>query len=404
MAKFFNNQDEHGRESRRRRRALPQPVKTGDSKSLPDLITLAKSDPKGFVEKAEKAISEGKLRLADMNLRDMQRGFKDIAIPDVRVQDPDGQQRAISASAFPLLTGLMVVAEINEGLAETASIGGELVTDFDDTKKVTVIDRVITLDTNVKRVDDGVGEYPEIGASEESYEVLSKHNGRKLSIAQALIDESDTPNIIERVNKLVEIMDSFTEEETLQAVCDQAGNGLRKRGSAAAALFSATANTPGTRAPLGNLVASNALASTASLDTARARLASFLTDRLKRSGIEWSRQVLLVPDALIGMAWKLTSSELQPGKANEVSSWGPRGPFRPRVLSSPKLDDISTSDWFMGDFAAQFRRKWKLRSEIVTLGMDTQRYLDSRIAFQMRIALDVGTNPVDYNRVVKNTA
>jgi len=71
------------------------------------------------------------------------------------------------------------------------------------------------------------------------------------------------------------------------------------------------------------------------------------------------------------------------------------------VVSSPKLDDYSTSAWYLGMFPRQFRRKWKLRAEYVTLGQDTESYLRSRIAFQMRVAWDCEIGAVDYVYVVQ---
>jgi len=60
------------------------------------------------------------------------------------------------------------------------------------------------------------------------------------------------------------------------------------------------------------------------------------------------------------------------------------------------MDDLSTSAWYVGAFKRQFKRKWKLRFEYVTLGQDTQAYLNSRIAFQARIAWDVEIGSTDY--------
>lgn len=393
----------------RKRPTLIHPVRLGETPNLGDMANRAKAEPKAFHDEFKTAVEKGEVSLRSVNLKDFHSAFKDVQIQAHETDENGRSTRAIMASAFPLLTGLMMVSEINDGLMEVEGISDQLVTDFEDKKKVTVIANLLTNDVNVDRVDEGK-EFPEIGASEESYEVLSKRNGRMLSITQEMIEENDVPNIVERVNKLVKIANSTVEEETLQAVCDvlsdgsTARNGLLKRGASAAALYSATANTPGTRVPSGNLVTSNALASTANLDTARTRLATFRDERGKRAAIPWSQIVLLVPDALLGIASKLLNSELEPGVENEVNNWGPRGRWRPRLLSTPKLDDLSTTTWFMGDFKSQFRRKWKIRFEPMTLGADTERFLRARIAYQARLAWDFGTNPIDYNRVVKNTA
>ena len=104
----------------------------------------------------------------------------------------------------------------------------------------------------------------------------------------------------------------------------------------------------------------------------------------------------------MGAAAKILNSELVPGVENEVSNWGPRGQYRPKLLSSPKLDDISTTAWYLGAFRRQFIRKWKLRFEYVTLSGDTKDFLERRIAFQARIGWDVEIGATDYVYVVQN--
>jgi hypothetical protein len=96
-----------------------------------------------------------------------------------------------------------------------------------------------------------------------------------------------------------------------------------------------------------------------------------------------------------------------PGVENEVSNWGPRGKWRitpERVISSPKLDDLSASAWYYGAPKRQFVRKWKLRMEYVTLGANTEEYLKRRVAFQARIAWDVEVGARDYVYWVQSLA
>ncbi|MFA7098196.1 MAG: hypothetical protein WC383_17150, partial [Gammaproteobacteria bacterium] len=171
------------------------------------------------------------------------------------------------------------------------------------------------------------------------------------------------------------------------------------------ALYSATANTPGTRAPSGTRKESNAFADYTDLEAARQLLATMKNERGRRIAVPRSQIALLVPDALIDKVARVLNSEMTPGVENEVSSWGPRGMFHvpiERVYSSPKLDDLSASAWYYGAFRRQFVRKWKMRYEIVTLGMDTQAYLNSQIAFQARIAWDCEVGATDYVYVVQN--
>jgi hypothetical protein len=258
------------------------------------------------------------------------------------------------------------------------------------------------------RVAEG-HDYPEIGAGEEKYSIASKRNGRRISITKDLIEKNDVPAIVGRINALAEIMSEFGEKQTLQRVCDLHGSAaspaepyVMHRNGAAATLYSATANTPSTRTPSGTRVNNNALVDGTDLDNARAVLAAMKNSRGERIAIPMSRCTLLVPDALAGAALKIMNSELEPGVENELNNWGPRGQYRPQLRSSPKLDDLSTSAWYLGDFKRQFRRKWKLRFEYVTLGADTESYLRSRVAFQARLAWDCEVGAVDYVYVVQS--
>jgi len=224
-----------------------------------------------------------------------------------------------------------------------------------------------------------------------------------------LLDD-DVADIVDRCNSLAEIAGSWLEEQTLSRVCDAHGSNtdaaaapyvLRPDG-AGTALYSATADTPGDQAPNGTRLTNNALVDEEDLESAREVLASMKDSRGKRVAMPMSRCVLLVPDALVGVASKIIRSEYVPGVENEVSNWGPRGLYQPRLISSPRLDDISTSAWYLGDFKKQFVRKWKLRMEYVTLSGDTQKFLDTRVAFQARLAWDVEVGARDYVYVVQS--
>jgi hypothetical protein len=119
----------------------------------------------------------------------------------------------------------------------------------------------------------------------------------------------------------------------------------------------------------------------------------------------WSDVILLVPYTLSGVAAKILGSELVPGVVNEIANYGPRGPWAmpmTRMLTSNLLDDLSTSAWYLGAFKKQFIRKTKADLELVTLGQNTQAYLDSEVAFQARASEDVEVGATDYVYVVQN--
>jgi hypothetical protein len=371
------------------------------------LRQLAQNEPAEFMRKAEALIEKGEFSWE--NVRSLPRLFNALCDVEVPAQIMlAGQQRAVMASAFPLLAGGLTVAGINAAYMAVPTIGEELVTDREDNKAVSIYASLLSEDTQVDTVKEGE-DFPEIGAGEEKYEIRHKRNGRRISITMETIEENDVANITSRINALGEIAGEFVEEQTLRRVCDIDGSGtspaepyvLRING-AGAALYQTDAD-PLSRLPsTGNRVTNNALEETPNLDTARARLAGMKNSRGKRISIPMASCTLLVPDALVGTASWIQGSLLEPGIENQQNNWGPRGKWRPRLLSSPKLDDLSTTAWYLGWFQKQFIRKWKLRYETVTLGTNTESYLKSRLGFQARIAWDCEIGATDYVYVVQN--
>ena len=372
--------------------------------SLMDIRSLAQNEPKDFLYKIQTGVDSGKLKLSDIqDWKGLYTHLADVKIP-VTIEQA-GAMRAISTSAFPILTGTLAIAAINDAYNGVPSIGQDLVTDMEDNKKVTSIAAVHTLDSNqdeVKELDD----FPEIGVNEEKVEIRHKRNGRRLTISAETIEENETADIVTRINALGEIAGEWIEEQTLDRIMDYNGSAgtpaepyVYRPGGTGTQLYNSTANNPGTRAPSGTRVTSNALVDETDLAAVRTVLRAMKNARGRRINIAWSEVLIVVPDALLDTLYKIIHSEYVPGVFNEKSTWGPGGDYNipdNRIKSSPKLDDRSTTAWYMGAFKRQFKRKWKLRFEYVTLGMDTQAYLNSRIAFQARLAWDMEVGATDY--------
>lgn len=382
--------------------------------SLYDLRDLAKRKPEEFMRKMDSLVQDGKISINDL-FRDMKscfQAFNDIEVP-VTIDDDlaMGGKRSLTTSAFPVLTGTVVIKAMNDRYMQLDTIGEQLVTEMDDNKKVTVVAAIHESDKNVDEVKE-TEPFPEIGASEETVQILHRKNGRKLSLTTENIAENDVANFMRKVNATAEIASDYIEELTLKRVTDHYGSKssasepyvYRPEGSGAA-LYSATVNTPGTRAPSGTRIQTNPFVDEDNLETARIRLNSMKNNRGKRIATPYSERVILCPDAIVGAVLKVCNSEFAPGVVNEYSNWGPRGKWNvpiDRILSSPKLDDLSASAWYYGAPKRQFVRKWKFRFTYVTLGKNTQAYLDQDIAFQARISWDCEVGATDYTYFIQN--
>lgn len=370
---------------------------------------LALTEPDTFMARTQELIDKGEISWEKVrDLRGLFNALIDAPVTThVKVID---KERAIQTSAFPLLCGSLTVAALNAAYDAVPTIGQELVRDISDDKKITVMANVYALDNNIDRVNEG-DDFPEIGAGEDHVEIRHKRNGRRLSITAETLEENNVADLVNRINALGDIAANMVEEQTIRRVYDVDGSktsatepyAYRPNG-VGTTLYSASANTPGVQAPSGTQVNNNALVDETDLDAARAVLAAMKDKMGKRISIPLSRCKLVVPDALVGTAQKILNSEYVPGVENEVSNWGPRGSYRPTLVSSPKIDDVSTTCWMLGDFQRQFVRKWKLQMEYVTLSNDTESFLKSRIAFQARIAWDVEIGATDYVYVVRNLA
>lgn len=373
------------------------------------LRDAAKTDPEGFMRKFTGLCDKGEISLQKLgNIRALYTALADVPIK-VEMPDAVGNVRSMTASAFPILTGTAMIYAINAAYEAVPTIGEQLVSEIEDNKKITTLVSLHSLDKNIEEVREGE-DFPEIGADEEKVEIRHKKNGRRLKISKEMVSENELPNIIDRVNALGEIAADWVEEQTLKRIYDWDGSAasgaepyVYRPEGAGAALYSSTANTPGTRAPLGTRIANNALVDYTDIEAARVRLTSFKNNRGTRIGLPWSEVQILVPDALVGVASRIANSEMIAGVENERSNFGPVGmwPLGGKILSSPKLDDLSTSCWHIGRFKRQFVRKWKMRFEYVTLGGNTEQYLRNQTVFEARIAWDCEVGARDYVYVVE---
>lgn len=417
--------------------ALPAHLRDDNSLSVSSLANLAKSDPDAFVHRvrrwtdASAAIAHGlepsSEQLEGISLREAEafslsgmrpekfqalRQALDGVNVEARVHE-EGGTRAVTAGAFPLLTSALVVIGVNEAYESISDPTPELVTDVDDMKRESSFIGVLSADKSDITRKTELDTYTEFGASEESFHVGHLDQGFQIVLSQSLIDEADLPNIVARLTAVGELAKTYQVEQVLRRITDHDGSASSgaepyvlhgPTSSAGRALYVTSNAAPLDRLPTsGNRITSNPLADIANLEAARARLSSMKDSRGKRIHIPLERRKLLIPDALMLKAWTLTNSVGVPGSFNEVNMFGPNGPARPRaIISDARMDDLSTSAWYYGDFQRQFFRKWKVRPEVVTYGgASTLPYTTRREALRVRIGWDMEVGARDFVYVVQ---
>lgn len=378
---------------------------SGRNLSLQCLRSLAENEPDEFMRKVQAGVDAGKLKFTDFSdLKELYRALAGVNV-NVMLPDPTGFQRAISTAAFPILTGTTVIKAINDAYLSWETVGQNLVTEMDDPKKVTTVALIHNQDKDQDEVKEAE-QFPEVSSTEESVQIRHNKNGRKLTMTKETITENDVGNFARRINALGIIAAKIVENLTLKRVTDHDGSAAspgekyayRPEGTGTA-LYSSSANTPGTRAPSGNRLTSTAFVDETDLDAAINLLYSMKDSTGEFIDIPWSSVYLLAPFELRNRIFKVLNSEYVPGIENEVSNYGSRGMYnipRERVIISKRLSDLSTSAWYLGAFKEQFIRKWKMRFEYVSLGQSTQAYLDSQIVAQYRVAFDCEVGATDY--------
>ncbi len=375
--------------------------------NVPALRSAATDDPVSFFEKMENLIHEKGYRMKDIeNLTGMFDALSGVPVP-VHFDSPGGYERTIIGDAFALFIGNLAIAQIVEDPDETAYISDQLVTEMDDPHDITIVAGVDAHDVDVDEVKE-TERFPEIGASDESYVIHSKKNGRTLSISADMIRKNNVAGAVDKINKLQQIGRTAVEELTIKKVIDLDGSGstpaapyVLEREGAVAALYTTSSDSPTVKTPDGTRLTNRALVDYTDLDAAREHLNGYRNDLEKRVNIPMSKMTLFTPDALVGTASHVLNSIMIPGEVNTKNNWGPEGMWRPTLLSTPRLDDYSTNAWYLGDFKGQFRRKWSQRWKYVTLGNTTESYLTNDIAFQARFSWVCDIGAVSSNRVVQ---
>lgn len=401
--KFPKNNDKGPARTRPGRQLRPDLVAArAGSLDRDGMRALAQKHPAQFMARFEDLVARGEITIGSIgSMRGLFQALHDVMVETHA--EIGGAQIRTTTSAFPLAMGSLMVAALNDAYASVPSVMDELVTDMDSNKKFTHIAKIhheVHDAIDVKEGDD----FPLIGAGESFAVIGHRRRGFRWKLTQEALDEDDVGATAMFLAEAGEYASELNEERGLDKVTDRNSDVYRPNG-AAVALFSATADTPGPQTPNGTMVTGNVLVDDSDLENVRALLVSQRNTRGRRISLPLNSEgVILAPDALAPKLSKLTGSEMIPGNENELNPWGPRGSYQPRTITTPKLDDLSTTDFFMGFPKRIFVRKWKLRVETVTVVRDPVEYLRSRSAFEARVAWDMEIGARDYVGWVKSRA
>jgi hypothetical protein len=104
-------------------------------------------------------------------------------------------------------------------------------------------------------------------------------------------------------------------------------------------------------------------------------------------------KIILIPVALWPTAMQLMGSSGQYDNANNAIN-PYKGKFQ--IVSSPVIDQVSATAWWVGNTALQTRLQWVWKPRTETLGSATQISFDNDIVAQHKVSLYAGCGSTDY--------
>jgi len=307
---------------------------------------------------------------------------------------------AVHPTAFPLVTGKLLSKKMLDAYTAAPTIGDQLVETF--TSKL-IIDRLPGFSTGgaIHEVNPGAA-YQHTGVIEEKWvQIVGKKYGKILDITEETLMFDQTGQIIRRAGQIGKDAAVYREKMILYTVQDHTGYRAWYPGSSDAEsasqddVYDATTTAPHRTS---NLI-TNALVNHTDINAAVILLGKMVDE--KGDPILVGAKILLVPLALDMVANTIYKSTVIIGGANAQPN-----PFsgRFRVLSSPYLDVVSSTAWFLGDFKSMF--VWK---EVIPLQVLTRKDNKNDMAWerdikaQFKIRFYGDCKAVDYCHTVKST-
>lgn len=376
------------------------------------LIDLASKNPQQFLEIATDLTRSGKLRWEDVDMRALFLATIDVPV-EVRAHMPGIGERTMSTALFPVLSGLLTTELLERQDESVQTIWQDLVTVRDTNKDTTHLVRIVNSDTShtgAKQRKEG-DPYPLMTAAEERVQVDTLEDGRRVAIGAKLLETNDKAGFMEQVIALRQWAMNRRDVRTLHMVYDVYGSGtgaaapyVYRPNGTGTALYTTTTTTH-SRAKSGTRVNNNALVDKANLQAVVDVMANMRDESgyrvSKISGIQ-----VLTPHALRSTLSPIIKSEKTPGVENEHNTFGPLGEYQVTGLSSPKIDDFTTTSWLAarGSFSQQFVLVSRLNMEYVSMAASMSDFLRTRLAYEARIADEFEVGARDHNRVVQSLA
>ncbi len=313
-----------------------------------------------------------------------------------RVMESEGS--ALMAAAFTSIAGVLLASKIIEGYELPGYIGDLLLDRMPSKLQIeryagfTALEQPLEVPEGQSYKESGfMGKYA-------TSEALKK--GRLLNLTEEAIFFDRTGQLLKKAMDLGEKCRLEREIVMLSCVTDRfapAGQFIFAPLGVGEALYrvAGTATSPSI-----NQIAGNALVDWTDVANVTA-LFSAMSDE-QNDPIVVMPKIILVPSALYPIANRIMSAtEVRSGPTTGIETAIWNRPYSYQVISSPLLDRISLTDWYLGDFKKQFvwQEVWPL--QVLRATLEEEKHLRD-IVFSVKVRYFGGAAAIDDKYVVKS--
>ena len=321
----------------------------------------------------------------------------------------------LGINLFQTVTGAVVARRVMDAYDQSSGmIGDQLVTIERSSIRNERIAGFTALQ-GPKEVKEGMP-YEEASFGDKYVSTVESKKGRLLSITEEAVHFDQTNELLRRAARLGEATRMEREKTIVRGVTDAdynatAGTGVYRPTGTLTELYKSDAtllNVIGPSNPVAGFNAALPLDDWTSLSSPLQYHAVYVRDdrHTPETGepIAWQPRILFVPKTLELRALQIVNATLVPANAAGSAFGGNplRGAFT--VLASPFLDQVSTSNWYLGDFPRQFI--WKEIWPVQVFRQTAQEGdgFDRDCVARFKVRYFGGINTLDHRFVLKMIA
>ncbi len=308
-----------------------------------------------------------------------------------------------TSDLFANISRSVVLTEVMQGYSSVDKVGPNLVRTVPTPGRRTGQIGRSTFGEQPKEVGENE-DYPKVGLLEKYVTFENKKYGLALELSKEAVMEDQTGTVLDNAQSVGRRLAEMEEDITLQAITDQTGYESYYPAGTQTALFSTTASPQSkTQTPANNQIV-NALTDWTDFDLAHQTLGSKIGED-GRPIAAGSSIGYLGPWALRGTA-QYIQEQTKDTRANRSANKPPIFVDMPGGMNhTPFLDQISNTEWYLGDFKRQYVKTvyWPLTTEFLPGENDSALLLrDTFGVYKASIFFDVVAT--DFRFVVKNTS